>query len=188
MFYGDGMITPAISVLSAVEGLEVVAPGLKRYVVPMTLAILLALFSIQRHGTARVGGLFGPVMCVWFATLAVLGRARDLRSDPRVLAALSPSYAFAFLDRQPLAAFLALGAVVLAVTGAEALYADMGHFGARRSGVPGCIWSCCRRWCSTISARARCSSPTRRRSRIRSTCWRRHGRCCRWWCSPPARR
>ena len=128
MFYGDGMITPAISVLSAVEGLEVLAPGLQSYVIPVTLVILLALFSIQRHGTAKVGGLFGPLMCVWFATLAVLGAAA-IWQDPRVLMAVLPSYAFAFLTGNPLAAFLALGAVVLAVTGTEALYADMGHFG-----------------------------------------------------------
>jgi KUP system potassium uptake protein len=128
MFYGDGMITPAISVLSAVEGLEVQAPALKSYVIPVTLAILLALFSIQRHGTAKVGGLFGPLMMVWFATLAVLGGAA-IWQDPRVLMALSPSYAFGFLTGNPLAGFLALGAVVLAVTGTEALYADMGHFG-----------------------------------------------------------
>jgi KUP system potassium uptake protein len=128
MFYGDGMITPAISVLSAVEGLEVLAPGLKSYVIPVTLVILLALFSIQRHGTAKVGGLFGPLMCVWFATIAVLGAAA-VWQDPRVLMALLPSYAFSFLTGNPLAAFLALGAVVLAVTGTEALYADMGHFG-----------------------------------------------------------
>jgi KUP system potassium uptake protein len=129
MFYGDGMITPAISVLSAVEGLEVIAPALTPYVVPLTLAILIALFSIQRFGTASVGVMFGPVMCLWFATLAVLG-AMHVAADPSVLAALSPAYAVGFLRGNPLAAFLALGAVVLAVTGTEALYADMGHFGA----------------------------------------------------------
>jgi len=129
MFYGDGMITPAISVLSAVEGLEVMTPALKLYVVPATLLILIALFSIQRHGTASVGVLFGPVTCLWFAALAVLG-GLQLVSDPAVLAALNPAYAFDFLTGNPLAAFLALGAVVLAVTGTEALYADMGHFGA----------------------------------------------------------
>ena len=130
MFYGDGMITPAISVLSAVEGLEVVAPALARYVVPVTLIILVALFSIQRHGTARVGVLFGPVMCLWFIALAALGGIQIVQ-NPDVLRALSPTYAFGFLSGNPLAAFLSLGAVVLAVTGTEALYADMGHFGAR---------------------------------------------------------
>ncbi len=130
MFYGDGMITPAISVLSAVEGLEVVAPALSPYVVPVTLIILVGLFSIQRHGTAHVGVLFGPVMCLWFLTLTALGIMQIAR-DPTVLLALSPTYAVGFLTANPLAAFLSLGAVVLAVTGTEALYADMGHFGAR---------------------------------------------------------
>jgi KUP system potassium uptake protein len=130
MFYGDGMITPAISVLSAVEGLEVIAPALAPYVVPVTMVILVVLFSIQRHGTARVGVLFGPVMCLWFLTLATLGVIQIAR-EPAVLLALNPTYAFGFLTGNPLAAFLSLGAVVLAVTGTEALYADMGHFGAR---------------------------------------------------------
>jgi KUP system potassium uptake protein len=130
MFYGDGMITPAISVLSAVEGLEVVAPALMPYVVPVTMVILVVLFSIQRHGTARVGVFFGPVMCLWFLTLALLG-AMQIARHPTVLLALSPTYAFEFLFGNPLAAFLSLGAVVLAVTGTEALYADMGHFGVR---------------------------------------------------------
>jgi KUP system potassium uptake protein len=129
MFYGDGMITPAISVLSAVEGLEITAPLLTHYVVPVTMVILIGLFSIQRHGTARVGRLFGPVMCLWFVTLAVLG-AIEIATLPAVLAALNPAYAVGFLLGSPVAAFLALGAVVLAVTGTEALYADMGHFGA----------------------------------------------------------
>ncbi|HEY5307083.1 MAG TPA: potassium transporter Kup [Casimicrobiaceae bacterium] len=128
MFYGDGMITPAISVLSAVEGLEVMAPGLHEYVVPVTLCILVALFAIQRHGTARVGALFGPVMCVWFVAIAVLGGIGIVR-EPGVLAALNPHYAQVFFAGNPTASFLALGAVVLAVTGTEALYADMGHFG-----------------------------------------------------------
>ena len=130
MFYGDGMITPAISVLSAVEGLEVVAPALMPYVVPVTMVILVVLFSIQRHGTARVGVFFGPVMCLWFLALALLG-AMQIARHPTVLLALSPTYAFEFLFGNPLAAFLSLGAVVLAVTGTEALYADMGHFGVR---------------------------------------------------------
>ena len=129
MFYGDGMITPAISVLSAVEGLEVMAPTLTTYVVPLTILILIGLFSIQRHGTASVGGLFGPVVCVWFAVVALLG-GLEISQDPAVLLALNPAYAFVFFRDNPLAAFLALGAVVLAVTGTEALYADMGHFGA----------------------------------------------------------
>ncbi len=129
MFYGDGMITPAISVLSAVEGLEIVAPSLEPFVVPVTMVILVALFSIQKRGTGTVGGLFGPICLAWFAVLAILGGAEILR-NPGVLAALSPHYAVRFVLENPRATFLALGAVVLAVTGTEALYADMGHFGA----------------------------------------------------------
>ncbi|MDA8093896.1 MAG: potassium transporter Kup [Betaproteobacteria bacterium] len=130
LFYGDGVITPAISVLSAVEGLEIAAPELKRFVVPVTLTVLLALFSIQRKGTARVGGLFGPVMVVWFAALAILGLLNILHA-PQVLLALNPYYAAQFFARFRAEGFLALGAIILAVTGAEALYADMGHFGRR---------------------------------------------------------
>ncbi|MGE5732831.1 MAG: KUP/HAK/KT family potassium transporter, partial [Gemmatimonas sp.] len=130
LFYGDGMITPAISVLSAVEGLEVATPALKPYVIPVTLVVLVVLFLFQRHGTGRVGALFGPVMVVWFLTLSALGIVGILRA-PQVLKALSPLYAFGFFTQNPALGFFSLGAVVLAVTGAEALYADMGHFGAR---------------------------------------------------------
>jgi len=129
MFYGDGMITPAITVLGAVEGLEIMAPALHSYVVPAAVVILVGLFWIQRRGTASVGVVFGPVMCVWFGVLAVLGLLQILER-PGVIAALSPHHAVAFVLSNPLAAFLALGAIVLAVTGTEALYADMGHFGA----------------------------------------------------------
>jgi KUP system potassium uptake protein len=128
LFYGDGMITPAISVLSSVEGLEVVAPGLEPAVLPIALVVLTVLFAIQRFGTGAVGRLFGPVMGLWFAVLAVAGLA-EVVGHPGVLRALSPSYAVAFFLDDGLVAFLALGGVVLAVTGAEALYADMGHFG-----------------------------------------------------------
>ncbi len=128
MFYGDGMITPAISVLGAVEGLEVLTPRLHPFVLPLALGIITALFMIQRSGTARVGAFFGPVMVVWFATLAVLGLGQIIE-QPAVLAAINPAHAIAFIVQSPRAAFLALGAVVLAVTGTEALYADMGHFG-----------------------------------------------------------
>ncbi len=128
LFYGDGMITPAISVLSAVEGLEVATPALKTYVIPLTLIVLLILFFMQRHGTARVGTLFGPVMIIWFITLAILG-VRSIVQYPDVLAALNPIYAVQFFQTTHWAGFLVLGAVVLAVTGCEALYADMGHFG-----------------------------------------------------------
>ena len=131
IFFGDGVITPAISVLSAVEGLEVVAPGLHRYVVPITLVVLTVLFVMQRHGTASVGKLFGPVTALWFAVLAVLG-ITHIAQNPAVLWALSPHYALAFLGGHPHIAFIALGSIVLCVTGAEALYADMGHFGMTR--------------------------------------------------------
>ena len=128
LFYGDGMITPAISVLSAVEGLEIATPSLSDYVVPIALVILTGLFAIQRLGTGAVGALFGPVMVVWFTVLAVLGIA-EIVDHPGILRSLSPTYAVEFLVSEPGVAFLALGSVVLAVTGAEALYADMGHFG-----------------------------------------------------------
>ncbi len=130
LFYGDGMITPAISVLSAVEGLEVAEPTLKEFVIPVTLAVLFVLFWVQRRGTASVGALFGPIMLLWFAAIAVLG-LRQIAIEPHVLAALNPAWGYAFLVNNGFGAFLALGAVVLALTGAEALYADMGHFGAR---------------------------------------------------------
>ena len=130
IFFGDGVITPAISVLSAVEGLEVAAPGLHHYIVPVTLVVLTALFLVQRHGSASVGKLFGPVTALWFAVLAVLGVVH-IASNPEVLWALSPLYALIFLGAHPGIAFIALGSVVLCVTGAEALYADMGHFGKR---------------------------------------------------------
>jgi KUP system potassium uptake protein len=128
LFYGDGVITPAISVLSAVEGLKVAAPSLGQLVVPITVTILTALFAMQRWGTQRVGGLFGPVMAVWFVVLAAAG-LRKVVTDPSIVKGLSPSYAVAFVLAHPGVAFVAMGAVVLAITGAEALYADMGHFG-----------------------------------------------------------
>jgi KUP system potassium uptake protein len=129
LFYGDGMITPAISVLSAVEGLEVVSPSFESLVLPIALGILAGLFALQRLGTGAVGRLFGPVMAIWFATIAVGGIA-EITQHAGVLKALSPSYAVDFFAEYGGTAFLALGSVVLAVTGAEALYADMGHFGA----------------------------------------------------------
>ena len=130
LFYGDGMITPAISVLSAVEGLEVAAPDLESLVLPITLGILTVVFAIQRFGTEAVGRLFGPVMGLWFTILAVSGLAKVIE-DPAILKALSPTYGIEFFLDNGGIAFLALGSVVLAVTGAEALYADMGHFGRR---------------------------------------------------------
>ncbi|MCK9538699.1 potassium transporter Kup [Dokdonella sp.] len=130
LFFGDGVITPAITVLSAVEGLEVAAPGLEPFVVPITVGILLGLFAIQRRGSGKVGAIFGPVMCIWFVTLAVLGLIQVVQ-HPWVLRALSPHYAVQFFAVTGWPAFLALGAVVLCITGAEALYADMGHFGKK---------------------------------------------------------
>jgi KUP system potassium uptake protein len=130
LLYGDGMITPAISVLSAMEGLEVATPALKPVVIPITCVVLLGLFAIQKRGTGGVGALFGPVMVVWFLTLGALGVFHVL-SYPSVLAALSPLHAVRFFNEHGLRGFLVLGSVVLAVTGGEALYADMGHFGPR---------------------------------------------------------
>ncbi len=130
IFFGDGVITPAISVLSAVEGLEVAAPALHPYIVPVTLVVLTGLFMVQRHGTARVGKLFGPVTSLWFVVISVLG-VMHIADAPEVLWALSPHYALVFLLAHSGVAFVALGAVVLCVTGAEALYADLGHFGKR---------------------------------------------------------
>ena len=130
IFFGDGVITPAVSVLSAVEGLEVATPAFHKFIVPVTLVVLTGLFAAQRFGTAAVGRFFGPVMVVWFAVLAVLGVVH-IADNPAVLAALSPHYALEFLFGQPAVAFVALGSVVLCVTGAEALYADMGHFGKK---------------------------------------------------------
>lgn len=130
LLYGDGMITPAISVLSAVEGLAVNAHGMEPFVPPLTVAILVALFMIQNHGTARVGFLFGPIMVIWFLVLGVLG-VRGILLHPEVLEAFNPWYAWTFFEHNGLHGFLVLGAVFLVVTGGEALYADMGHFGTR---------------------------------------------------------
>ena len=130
LFYGDAIITPAISVLSAVEGLTVVQSGLQPLVLPVSVVILIGLFAIQSRGTAAIGKLFGPVMIVYFLVLAVLG-VIGIAKAPEILWALSPHYALAFFLIDPMLAFLALGSVVLAVTGAEALYADMGHFGRK---------------------------------------------------------
>ncbi|OLD44976.1 MAG: potassium transporter Kup, partial [Gemmatimonadetes bacterium 13_1_40CM_2_60_3] len=130
LLYGDGFITPAISVLSAVEGLEVVAPQSQYLVIPLTVGILAALFFYQQHGTAKVGRIFGPVMVVWFLAIGALG-LREILLAPQILAAANPWYGLRFFMHHGRAAFVLLGAVVLAVTGAEALYADMGHFGKR---------------------------------------------------------
>jgi len=130
LFYGDGVITPAISVLSAVEGLEVVSPAFKKAVIPLTLLILLALFWVQKRGTAGIGKFFGPITLVWFAVIALLGLSH-IAHHPQILWAISPHYALDFIWNHPGTTFIILGAVVLCVTGGEALYADMGHFGKK---------------------------------------------------------
>jgi KUP system potassium uptake protein len=130
LFYGDSMITPAISVLSAVEGLEVALPGLSHWVVPVTVVLLVGLFMIQKHGTARIGILFGPVMVLWFSVLGLLG-IKGITEHPEVLQAINPWWAINFFLAHPGIGITILGAVVLALTGAEALYADMGHFGRK---------------------------------------------------------
>ncbi|WP_397410778.1 potassium transporter Kup [Polaromonas sp.] len=130
LFYGDGVITPAISVLSAVEGLEIISPAFKQYVIPATLVILFALFAVQKRGTAGIGKFFGPITLIWFAVLALLGAAQII-TNPIILKALSPHYAVMFMWFNPGTTFIILGAVVLCVTGAEALYADLGHFGKK---------------------------------------------------------
>jgi len=130
LFYGDGVITPAISVLSAVEGLEIVSPAFKEWVIPLTLVVLFCLFAVQKRGTAGIGRFFGPITLAWFATIAALGISHIVR-HPEILSALSPHHAVLFMFRNPGTTFIILGAVVLCVTGAEALYADLGHFGKR---------------------------------------------------------
>lgn len=130
LFYGDGVITPAISVLSAVEGLEVISPAFRQYVVPITLVVLFALFAVQKRGTGGIGKFFGPITVVWFLAIAGLG-VNQILDHPEILAALSPHHALRFMWQQPGTTFIILGAVVLCVTGAEALYADLGHFGKK---------------------------------------------------------
>ncbi|HNB20456.1 MAG TPA: KUP/HAK/KT family potassium transporter, partial [Agitococcus sp.] len=130
LFFGDGIITPAISVLSAVEGLKLVTPVFDPYVIPITIGVLISLFMIQRHGTGSVGKLFGPVMLLWFSTLAILGIS-NISQYPAVLHLVNPYWSIQFILHHPTIAFITLGAVVLTITGGEALYADMGHFGRK---------------------------------------------------------
>jgi KUP system potassium uptake protein len=130
LFYGDGVITPAISVLSAVEGLEVISPNFKKAVIPLTLVILFCLFAVQKRGTAGIGKFFGPITLVWFGVIAALG-VMHIASHPEIMWAISPHYALGFMWNYPGITFIILGAVVLCVTGGEALYADMGHFGKK---------------------------------------------------------
>ena len=134
LFYGDGVITPARSVLSSIEGTQVATPSIHRFVVPLTIVILTALFAFQRYGTDRVGKLFGPIIVVWFLTIGALG-LRAIADHPSVMAAVNPAYGASLFARQPWIAFVALGAVVLCITGTEALYADMGHFGRKPIGL-----------------------------------------------------
>ena len=130
LFYGDAMITPAISVLSAVEGLKIITPALEPYVLPITLAIIIALFAVQARGTASVAALFGPITLVWFIAIAFAGLAH-IGDYPAILLSFNPAYAVSFLSSHGIIGLVTLGAVFLAVTGAEALYADLGHFGKR---------------------------------------------------------
>ena len=130
LFYGDGVITPAISVLSAVEGLEVVSPAFTKYVIPLTIVILFGLFAVQKRGTSGIGKFFGPITVVWFVVIAALG-LYHIAAHPEIMWAISPHYAVQFIYNEPTITFLILGAVVLCVTGGEALYADMGHFGKK---------------------------------------------------------
>ena len=130
MFYGDAIITPAISVLSAVEGMEVISHDLTRYIIPVTIVILMGLFLIQKTGTAVVGNLFGPVMLIWFVVIGLMGIYQVI-DNPQIFAAINPLYAIQFMEEHALQGFIVLGAVFLVLTGAEALYADMGHFGAK---------------------------------------------------------
>lgn len=173
-FYGDGVITPAISVLSAIEGLQIIAPELDSFIVPLSLLVLTALFAIQKHGTGSVGKLFAPAMVIWFLTLALLGIGGILH-HPGVLRALNPYWAVNFFLEYKAVSFFALGMVVLSVTGAEALYADMGHFGKKPIRLA---------WFTLVApalvlnyfGQGRCCWPTRRRSITRSSCWRPPGR------------
>jgi KUP system potassium uptake protein len=130
LFFADGVITPAISVLSAVEGIQLLAPTFKEHVIPITIGVLFCLFWAQKRGTGSIGALFGPIMCIWFVTIAIFG-VRSIFNEPRVLMALNPMYAIDFVIHHTTAAFFSLGGVVLALTGAEALYADIGHFGRK---------------------------------------------------------
>jgi KUP system potassium uptake protein len=185
LLYGDGAITPAISVLSALVGLKTPMPAIAPYIVALSALILVGLFALQSQGTDRIGKLFGPIMTVWFVTIGVLGLV-GIISHPGVLVALDPRYGFAYLFGHGTTGFLVLGAVFLCATGAEALYADMGHFGARRSASPGMGW-CCRACCSTMPAR-RQSWSTAAPAPIRSSrCARTLGRC-RWLGSQPSPR
>jgi KUP system potassium uptake protein len=185
LLYGDGAITPAISVLSALEGLKTPVPAIAPYIVALSALILVGLFALQSQGTDRIGKLFGPIMTVWFVTIGVLGLV-GIVSHPGVLVALNPHYGFAYLFGHGLTGFLVLGAVFLCATGAEALYADRAISAPGRSASPGTGW-CCRACCSTIPARRRSWSMARPAPIRFSRCVR--TRCkCRWSRSRPSPR
>jgi KUP system potassium uptake protein len=176
MFLGDSVITPAISVLSAVEGLKLATPALDQYVILITVAILFALFSVQRRGTANVAALFGPVMVVWFIAIAIAG-ALHVLDNPTVLLAISPFHAFKFVLGHGHIGLVTLGLVFLAVTGGEALYADLGHFGRRPIQT---AWLFLVLPSLLINYFGQGSSPIRLRSKIPSTDWYPRWRCYRW--------
>ena len=182
MFIGDSMITPAISVLSAVEGLKIAAPALDHYVVPVTVFILVVLFSVQSSGTARVASAFGPVMVVWFATHCGAGARTTSATIHRCLAAINPWYGIQFLLTHGTIGLVTLGAVFLAVTGGEALYADLGHFGRKPIQYGLVLLRAAGAADQLFRAGRAGACPIRRRSKIRSTGWRRRSCCCRWWC------
>ena len=184
LLYGDGLITPAISVLSAVEGFEVASSAFEAWVIPLACVILVGLFMVQRRGTEAVGRVFGPVMVVWFTTLGILG-LNQIIQHPGVLEAINPIHIVDLFQAEPKKAFLALGSIFLVVTGGEALYADMGHFG-RRPDHPRLVrHRPARAWSATTSARPPCSSTTRRPSRAPSTGSPPTGASPRWRSSPP---
>ncbi len=175
LLYGDGAITPAISVLSALEGLKTPVPAIAPYIVALSAVILVGLFALQSQGSDRIGKLFGPIMTVWFLTIGVLGLS-GIVHHPGVLIALDPRYGIAYLFGHGLTGFLVLGAVFLCATGAEALYADMGHLAPSRSGSPGMGW-CCPAWCSTMPARPRSWSAAKAASIHFSRCARPSCKC-----------
>ena len=176
LLYGDGVITPAISVLSAVEGLDIALPALHPYVL-----ILIALFWVQKRGTGGIGAVFGPVTLCWFVAIAAMGLPWVVR-HPQILTAVNPVHAVRFFAAHGKHGFLVLGSVVLCITGGEALYADMGHFGTR--GLPGTA-ACFLRFCSTTSGRVLSCSSGPKRSSIRSTRWCRRRGFTPWLVSPP---
>src|SRR5262245_30730569 len=183
LLYGDGIITPAISVLSAAEGIEVAAPAFRHFVLPVTVLILFLLFFCQRYGTGRLGGVFGPIMLGWFVIIGAIG-AMEIVRGPGILKALNPWYGVSLFADHGMAAFLVLGGVVLAVTGAEALYADLGHFGR---GPIRLAWFAVVLPALLLNyfGQGRWSCAYRARSRIRSTCSPRTRSSILWWPSRP---